>query len=473
MTDYRPLFHFSSPVGWLNDPNGMLYSDGEYHLFYQHYPDDIIWGPMHWGHAVSRNLTTWENLPVALAPDPLGMIFSGSAVTDAQDTAGFGHGAMVAVFTYNQDHHQSQGLAYSVDSGRTWTKYAGNPVLMPPDGTPDFRDPKVFWYGAGGGHWVMLLAVGREVWIYTSPDLKQWAKTDEIGGRGATGGVWECPELVELPLDDGPQTRWALVVSVQQGAPAGGSGQQYFVGDFDGARFTPAEPVDVVRWADYGADFYAAQAWNDAPGGRHIWLAWMSNWDYARQTPATTWRGAMTVPRELSLTSGDDGIQLIQRPATEFESLRRPLGSWRDEDIAPGKNPLSDLSGDAIELVARFRVDAATAASRFGLRVRVGAGEQTTVGYNVATGMLYLDRSQSGEMLPGFAAPQVRALPPRDGIVELHILVDRSSIEVFADGGRTVLTNQIFPDPASQGVEIFAEGGAVRLVSLEAYRLVA
>lgn len=469
----RPRYHFATPIGWLNDPNGLLHLDGEYHLFYQHYPDDIVWGPMHWGHAVSRDLLTWEHLPVALAPDEHGMIFSGSAVIDHANTAGFGAGAMVAIFTQDQGGRQSQSLAYSIDRGRTWAKYAGNPVLPPPTGEADFRDPRVFWYdgGAGAGHWVMLLAVGRRIWIYRSPDLKAWTNTDEVGGRGASGGVWECPDLVELPVDGGPEARWALMVSVQQGAPAGGSGQQYFVGSFDGERFTPDEEPNVVRWADYGADCYAAQSWNEAPDGRHIWLAWMNNWDYARQTPATTWRGAMTLPRELALTGGTDGLQLIQQPVAELAALRQPLGAWEGLVVKPGENPLADVRGDTLELVARFAVDEATAATRFGLRVRVGAGEQTTVGYNVVKRTLYVDRSRSGQSVPGFAAPQVLALAPREGVVELRLLVDRSSLEVFADGGRAVFTNQIFPSPDSQGAELFAEGGAVRLVSLEAYRL--
>jgi fructan beta-fructosidase len=470
---YRPRYHFSTPAGWLNDPNGLIYLDGEFHLFYQYHPDDIVWGPMHWGHAVSRELLTWENLPVALAPDEHGMIFSGSAVIDHTNTAGFGAYAMVAVFTHHQDGRQAQSLAYSADRGRTWTTYAGNPVLPSPAGTADFRDPRVFWYdgGAGAGHWVMLLAVGKSIWIYRSPDLKAWTKTDEVGGRGASDGVWECPDLVELPVDGGPQTRWALMVSVQQGAPAGGSGQQYFVGSFDGERFTPDEKPDVVRWADYGADFYAAQAWNDAPGGRHVWLAWMNNWGYAQQTPAMTWRGAMSVPRELALASGGDGLQLVQQPVAELAALRQPLGAWDERTVLPGENLLAELRGDALELVARFAVGDTTAASRFGLRVRAGAVEQTTVGYNLAKGVLYVDRSHAGQQAPGFAVPQVLVLPPREGAVELRVLVDRSSLEVFADGGRAVFTNQIFPGPDSQGVELFAEGGAVRLLSLEVYRL--
>jgi sucrose-6-phosphate hydrolase SacC (GH32 family) len=423
---------------------------------------------MHWGHALSHDLLHWQDLPIALAPDALGAIFSGSAVIDHKNTAGFGAGTMVAVFTHDTANGQSQSLAYSGDKGRTWIKYANNPVLVSPENTPDFRDPKVFWYD---DHWVMLLAVDRSIWIYCSPDLKSWQRTDTFSGYGASSGVWECPDLVDLPVDGGPQMRWVLVVSVQQGAPAGGSGQQYFVGDFDGQRFTAAEQPEVVRWADYGADFYAAQSWNAAPNGRHVWLAWMNNWEYARQTPATTWRGAMTVPRELSLVNDADGMRLIQQPIAELAATRIPVGCWNALTLAPGENPLADLHGAALELIARFAIDAATTAHRIGLRVRVGATEQTTVGYNLAKGVLEVDRSYSGQQAPGFAAAQVLTLSPRAGIVDLHILVDRSSVEVFADGGRVVFTNQIFPDPASQGIELFAEGGAVQIVSLTAYRL--
>lgn len=469
---YRPRFHFATPSGWLNDPNGLIYHHGEYHLFYQYHPDSLVWGPMHWGHAVSNNLTSWQDLPVALAPDQHGAIFSGSAVIDSANTAGFGAAAMVAIFTHDASNRQSQSLAYSLDNGRSWTKYANNPVLNPPDNTPDFRDPKVFWYGdASSGHWVMLLAVNRMIWFYRSADLKQWQQSSQFGGYGASSGVWECPDLVQVALDGGPQTRWVLVVSVQQGAPAGGSGVQYFVGDFDGQRFTPADPAETVRWADYGADFYAAQAWNDAPDTRKLWLAWMNNWDYARQTPATTWRGAMTLPRDLTLVREANGAQLIQHPISELATARVLLGTWKDLTVNPGENPLAELQGDTLELVARFAIDQSTTAQQFGLRVRVGAGEQTTVGYNRNNAILSVDRSNSGQLAPGFDAVQELALVPRDGVVELHLIVDRCSLEVFADGGRVVLTNQIFPDANSQGLELFTEGGRIQVVALEVYRL--
>lgn len=473
LDDGRPRFHFTPPAGWINDPNGLVYLDGEYHLFYQHHPVELIWAPMHWGHAVSRDLVHWEHLPIALEPDDHGMIFSGSAVVDRADTAGFGAGAMVAVFTHHRDDgRQVQSLAYSTDRGRSWTKYAGNPVLAPADAPVDFRDPRVFWYGGEhGGHWVMALAVGQEVWFYTSPDLKSWTKAGTFGAdHGSHDGVWECPELVQLPVDGGPERRWALIVGVQRGAPAGGSGTQYFVGEFDGATFTSDDPPDTVRWADFGGDFYAAQAWHAVPGGRTLWLAWMNNWDYARDTPATDYRGMMTAPRELALARDADGVRLVQQPARELAAIRGSSHTLHDLTIAAGTTPLPEVNGRALEIVATFRADSATA-TRFGLRVRVGRDEATVVGYNRERAALYVDRSRSGMDLPGFAAPQVVALAPRDGRITLHLLVDTASLELFADDGRVTLTNQIFPRADSVGVELFAEGGEVELETLDAWAL--
>ncbi len=237
---FRPQFHFSPKTGWMNDPNGLVYDNGEYHLFYQHNPNDTKWGPMHWGHAVSSDLIHWQDLPIALEPDKLGMIFSGSAVIDADNTANFGKGAMVAVFTHDLSSAESQSLAYSTDHGRTWTKYALNPVLEPPNNLRNFRDPKVFWYtpGYGAGHWVMLVAAGSSVLIYESSDLKNWKFSSNFGlGYGATCGVWETPDLLELPITGGSQKRWVLTVGVNNCAPAGGTGVQYFVGQFDGKTF--------------------------------------------------------------------------------------------------------------------------------------------------------------------------------------------------------------------------------------------
>ena len=257
----------------MNDPNGLVYYQGEYHLFYQYHPGSSVFGLMHWGHAVSRDLVNWQHLPIALYPDDVGAIFSGSAVIDWNDTAGFGKEAMVAVFTHDKAGRQMQSLAYSTDRGQTWTKYGANPVIEPPKNIKNFRDPKVFWYdeGGGAGHWVMAVAAGDIILFYTSPDLKNWTPSGGFGlGFGSTAGVWETPDLFKLPVDGGPESRWVLTVGLGGGAPAGGTGVQYFIGDFDGKTFTSENPKSTVLWADYGADFYAAQGWNDAPNGRHL-----------------------------------------------------------------------------------------------------------------------------------------------------------------------------------------------------------
>ena len=474
---FRPQYHFSPLANWMNDPNGLVYLDGEYHLFYQYNPDAIVWGPMHWGHAVSRDLVNWQYLPVALAPDALGNIFSGSAVVDKNNTAGFGANAMVAVFTHEQNGAQRQSLAYSNDKGRTWTKYGGNPVLNAPNNHKDFRDPKVFWYERGGsGHWVMLVAAMNMILFYTSPDLKTWTPSGEFGpGYGSTYGVWETPELQELPLDGGPQTRWVLTVGVGSGGPAGGSGVQYFIGDFDGQKFTSPAPPRTVLWADYGADFYAAQAWNDAPDGRVVWLGWMNNWAYAQNTPTSSFRGSFSLPRQMTLVTTQQGIRLKQQPISELQNLRGPAWHLPAQTLPAGSRILEGVNSQTLEIIAEFRLDTAKAA-RFGLQVRAGTGEYGAVayvvGYDIKAHKLFVDRSGVGQMniKPPFAGIHSAPFEPDSGsILSLHIFIDRSSIEVFANDGQVVITDQIFPASTSQSIELFAEGGQVDLSSLTLY----
>src|SRR5215216_3309237 len=340
---FRPLYHFTPPSNWMNDPNGMVYANGEYHLFYQYHPASDVWGPMHWGHAVSRDLLNWKHLSIALYPDELGTIFSGSAVVDTHNTAGFGKEAMVAIFTHHKDNVQSQSLAYSMDSGRTWTKYHANPVLAAPNDTPDFRDPKVFWYGEQNtGHWVMCLAVRDRIMFYRSSNLIQWTHSGEFGpGYGSTAGVWETPELFELPVDHGPDTRWVLTIGVSDGAPAGGSGTQYFIGSFDGRNFTSENPPETVLWADYGADFYAAQSWNDEPYGRRLLIAWMNNWQYALLSPSSSGqRGIFSLIREESLTRTESGVRLVSKSAPEYQNLRHEHFHYEHTLVKPTENLL-------------------------------------------------------------------------------------------------------------------------------------
>jgi len=472
---YRPHYHFSPPTGWMNDPNGMVYYAGEYHLFYQHHPDDITWGPMHWGHAVSSDLVHWEHLPIALYPDDVGYIFSGSAVIDWNDTAGFGKAAMVAVFTHENDGRQMQSLAYSIDQGRTWTKYAGNPVIEPPNNIPNFRDPKVFWYETeDAGHWVMLVAAGSMILFYTSPDLKQWEVSGGFGpGYGATCGVWETPDLFELSVDGGAETRWLLSVAVGDCAPAGGSGVQYFVGDFDGVKFTNENPKDTVLWADYGADFYAPQSWTEAPGDRRVWVAWMSNWRYAREIPASAFRGSLTLPRELALTRTREGVWLVQRPAAELIRFRGRRWHWEHKSVDGSSELLPGVSGQALEIIAEFAVPPTLETDRLGLRVRAGGGEATTVGYSIKQQKLFIDRTRSGQVDFNADFPHIHIAPliPIDEHIQLHIFVDRTSVEVLANDGRVALTDQIFPADASVGVELFSEGGAATLKRLDVYKI--
>ncbi|MFZ2988121.1 glycoside hydrolase family 32 protein, partial [Ideonella sp.] len=317
---YRPALHFTPAAHWMNDPNGLVFHQGVYHLFFQYYPEGLSWGPMHWGHASSTDLLRWEEHPIALYPDPLGLIFSGSVVWDERNLSGLapaGSAPLVAIFTHHDSaaaragaiSWETQSLAWSVDNGLTWTKYAGNPVLKNP-GLRDFRDPKVFWL-AETGRWVMSLSTGTQIAFYSSADLKDWQLTSKFGAdAGSHGGTWECPDLFSLPLNG--RQRWVLLVSLTSGGPNGGSATQYFIGDFDGQRFTP-EHHDV-RWLDLGCDNYAGVTWSGT-GERRVFIGWMGNWDYAKVVPTAPWRSAMTLPRELSLREVSGQTRLAARPA--------------------------------------------------------------------------------------------------------------------------------------------------------------
>lgn len=466
---YRPVFHFTPPANWMNDPNGLVYYAGEYHLFYQHHPHSNVWGPMHWGHAISRDLVNWQHLPIALAPDEHGMVFSGSAVVDWNNSAGFGREALVAIFTYNKDHIESQNLAYSTDRGRIWTKYPGNPVIAPSDERVNFRDPKVFWHE---DHWVMALAAGLEVLFYTSSDLKRWEPSGSFGdGYGSTDGVWETPDLFKLPVDSSTEYRWVLTVGVWNGGPADGSGTQYFIGRFDGRTFTSENAKDHVLWVDHGADYYAPQSWSDEPAARRIMLGWMNNWQYARAVPTEIWRGIFNTPRQLALAKTTNGIRLIQRPIPELETLRGERHYWHNETIDPQTKLLTEIQGDSLEIIAEFRIPGDI--EQFGLRVRVGEGTHTTIGYQVKEHELFVDRSHSGlrDFHAGFAHVHTVHLLPQNDVIRLHILIDRCCIEVFANNGLVTFSDLIFPHPDCLGLELFAEGGHVILDSLDIYHL--
>ncbi|MEY2191882.1 GH32 C-terminal domain-containing protein [Neobacillus sp. BF23-41] len=474
---YRSKFHFSPEKNWMNDPNGMVYYDGEYHLFYQHNPTESKWGPMYWGHAVSKDLVNWEYLPIGLYPDEKGFIWSGSAVVDWNNTTGFGKDSkppMVAVFTQEKGGHQVQSLAYSNDKGRTWTKYDGNPIIPMPEGIDVFRDPKVFWHDETK-KWIMVISAGDRVYFYNSPDLKSWTKVSEFGNNdGSHTGTWECPDLFALPVDGDPtKKKWVLAVSISEGSPAGGSGMQYFIGDFDGKTFTNANDPSKVLWADYGADFYAAVSWSDVPDGRRLWLGWMNNWKYGQDIPTSSFRGTMSTPRELALSTVEgEGIRLKQKPAAELESLRGNPQDIENKVITPGENLLSKLTGDAFEITAEFELNSATA-TEFGLKVRKGESGETKIGYDIGSKKIFVDRSNAGEsgFNGQFAAIHEAPLSAINQTVKINLIVDRASVEVFGNDGQAVITDQIFPDPKNQSLELYTTGGEVQLKSLMVYDL--
>jgi len=454
----------------MNDPNGLVYYDGEYHLFYQYHPHSDVWGPMHWGHAVSTDLLHWEHLPIALYPDEHGMIFSGSAVVDVENTAGFGMNALVAIFTYNRDYKESQNLAYSTDRGRTWIKYAGNPVIPPPNPLRDFRDPKVFQYE---DHWVMSLAAGNSVEFFTSPDLKNWEQSGTFGGgdHGSTVGVWETPDLFKLTVASTNQSRWVLTVGVGNGGPAGGSGTQYFIGDFDGRTFVSENPKETVLWADHGADYYAPQSWSNEPGGRRIMLGWMSNWQYAREVPSNGWRGIFNLPREVSLIETKGGLRLGHRPIPELRSLRSDLFHCEERLIRPGEDPLNGLQADVVEIEAEIQIQPST--ESFGFHLRKGGEERTTLSVDARSHEIFLDRSHSGQsgFHENFPSRHAAALDTAQGTILLHIFLDRCSVEVFANNGLTCLSDLIYPSAESLGLEFFTTGGGVHIRSLDIYHM--
>ncbi|CAM4384883.1 glycoside hydrolase family 32 protein [Paenibacillus alkaliterrae] len=478
---YRPQFHFTPPAKWMNDPNGMVFFEGEYHLFYQHHPDGTTWGPMHWGHAISKDLTHWEHCPIALKPDEHGEIFSGSAVVDWEDTSGFfgGKPGLVAIFTH-ADHYpdserprQRQSIAYSLDKGRTWITYEGNPVLSE-EAITDFRDPKVFWH-VPKQQWVMVLATGDRVLFYTSSNLKQWNVESEFGAaEGSHDGVWECPDIIELPVDGGMEgSKWVLIVSIGDNPQCPeGSRTQYFVGDFDGSSFTNDASPETILWLDHGRDNYAGVTWSDAQRADQgkLFIGWMSNWKYANLIPTASWRSAMTLPRVLFLKKVPDGIRLVQEPLAELQQLRLGAKHWEETTIVPGQNLLSDAQGDIYEI--ECEIDPGDA-SEVGFKLRKSEREETVVGYNVFDRKLFIDRSNSGEkhFHEAFACKHDVQLELHNGRLKLHIFVDQSSVEVFANDGEIAVTDQIFPDPTSTGMELYVKDGEAKLVSLKLYPL--
>jgi fructan beta-fructosidase len=450
---FRPQFHFSPEKKWMNDPNGLVFYKGTYHLFYQYFPGDIVWGPMHWGHATSKDLIHWKHHKIALFPDKLGLIFSGSAVIDINNTSELGtseNPPMIAIFTYHnmeiekagKINTQSQGLAYSLDEGETWTKYKGNPVIGNKS-LKDFRDPKVFW-NSETNLWNLVLVAGDHAQYYTSKNLIDWAYVSQFGKNiGAHGGVWECPDLFKLKVENSKEEKWVLLISINPGAPNGGSGTQYFIGDYDGISFKTNQKD--IKWIDYGTDNYAGVIYNNTPNNERIFIGWMSNWLYARNTPTKNWRSAMTLPRKLSLEKIGNNYVLKNCPIQQLKTIIIPEYSEELLSIQANKKIVFEynhLNQSQIEFKALTK--------NLKLTFSNEVNDSLVLIYDHKMNSFSIDRTNSG--LVNFEANFGKSIHKTEtpnlttATLDYQIILDWSSVEIFLNGGVYSFTEQIFPN---------------------------
>ena len=475
---YRPQYHFSPKKNWSNDPNGLVYYQGEYHLFYQYNPDDVVWGPMHWGHAVSKDLVHWEHLPIALKPDTeLGMIFSGSAVVDKNDRTGFFDGGegLVAIYTTHLEQDegalQQQAIAYSKDNGRSWTKYEGNPVIKN-YGVEDFRDPKVFWHQETK-KWVMVVTCHDRIRFYNSSNLKEWNYLSEFGKNlGTHGGVWECPDLIKLPVKKSAadpnfkkkKEKWVLEVGDILGGESG-VGVQYFIGEFDGEKFE--SDYDHSFFVDYGQDIYALQSWSNLPDERHIWLGWMNNIGYMTKIPTTGWRGMMSLPRELGLKDDGQRIKLIQKPLSELKKLREDI--YQKKEIELEKKLSINCCEKSFEIKAEIDFKQA---EEITFALHKNKKQESLLKLNKKQNQIIINLENSGntDFDETFLLEKEINYNFKEK-VKVNIFVDRSSIEVFIDGGELTITNLVFPNLDSKKIEIRSSGGIVLIDKLDIFKL--
>ena len=418
---YRPLYHHTPAYGWMNDPNGMFFKDGVWHLYFQHNPYGSQWENMTWGHSTSTDLIHWTFQGDPVQPDAWGSIFSGSSVVDKNNTAGFGENAIVALYT-SAGENQTQSMAYSTDNGKTFTKYDGNPIIT--SNVPDFRDPHMFW-NEDIKKWNMILAAGQQMNIYSSDNLKDWKFESSFGTEyGSHGGVWECPDLMKMKVRGTDKEKWMLVCNINPGGPSGGSATQYFVGDFDGHKFTCESKPEVTKWMDYGKDHYATVTFDNAPNGRHVALAWMSNWQYANQVPTLQYRSANSIPRDLGLFEYKGNTYCSVTPSEEITAAR-------------SKKPSKSLS-EACEMVVNLKGDATITLSN-------SKGEKVVMTYKAKDETFSMDRTLSGktDFSSDFAA--ITTAPVYGKMNKLRIFIDKSSIEVFDNDGKMAMTNLVFP----------------------------
>ncbi len=469
---FRPVYHHTPAYGWMNDPNGMFYKDGVYHLYFQYNPYGAVWGNMHWGHSTSTDLMHWKFEGCAIVPDAWGAIFSGSCVVDHENTAGFGKEAVVAFYTSAKSTPwgdiQMQSMAYSLDNGKTFTKYEGNPILTSSE--KDFRDPKVFWY-APGKHWIMILAVGQHMEIYSSVNLKEWKKESEFGAmQGAHGGVWECPDLVEIPVEGTREKKWVLICNLNPGGPFGGSAAQYFVGSFDGKKFVNESPTQT-KWMDWGKDNYATVTWNNAPDGRCIALGWMSNWQYANNVPTRQYRSANTLARDLTLYREGQELYLKSTPSSEVKKARGKkvsIPSFKVSEKHEMVNLFEEKQGAyEVEIVIQN-----AGASKIAFCLLNDKGEKVSMYYDLNRKQFVMDRSESGKVDFSKDFPAVTVAPVNvDKELTLRLFVDRSSIEAFGEDGKFVMTNLVFPSQPYVKMCFEADKNGYAVKSLNVYKL--
>jgi fructan beta-fructosidase len=479
---YRPQFHFSPRTNWTNDPCGLVYAFGKYHLFFQHNPFANVWGHMSWGHAVSTDLVHWNQFPVAIPDDEKAAIFTGSSVVDAQNSSGLCKNpqgsCIVSIYTgyspktATAQERQAENLAFSQD-GLTWTKYSGNPVLDL--GRSDTRDPEVFWH-APTRRWIMVIvqADDKKVRLFSSPNLREWRHLSDFGPQGATGGVWECPDLIQLPVQGKPgESSWVLKIGLNPGHIAGGSGEQYFVGEFDGTTFRNDKVGGPINWVDYGRDCYCALTFNNEPKSEAPrMIGWMNNWQYAGDAPTAPWRGSMTLPRSLSLADFDGSMHLMQRPIEDLRSLRGETFKYQGASESELNRKLSEWPhrSQTFEMLATLR---AGGAKEITWKLLQSDNDEVTVGFDAARSELFVDRSKcaNAHFSKAFPSRTVAPLPLGAKPLQLHIFVDRSSVEVFAQDGALAMTNLVYPNASSTGLSLVTGGGRLDNVQLSIWEL--
>lgn len=493
---FRPVYHHTPAYGWMNDPNGMFYKDGVYHLYFQYNPYGSKWGNMHWGHSVSKDLIHWDHLNPAIARDTLGHIFSGSTVVDKNNSAGYGKDAIIAFYTSASDEHgQIQCMAYSKDNGRTYTKYEKNPILTPFDGLKDFRDPKVFWYEPAQ-KWYMIVSADKEMRFYSSSNLKDWEYQSGFGkGYGVQPNQFECPDFIQLPVDgDKNNMKWVMIVNINPGCMFGGSATEYFVGDFDGKEFKCDTKPEVTKWLDFGKDHYATVCFSNT-GDRVVAVPWMSNWQYANVTPIRQYRGANALPRELSLYTKDGQIYMAANAVKETAGLRKETRTI-DNQTVKGESKIDEIFPQN-EGAFEIEMDVTPGASAVaGMELLNDKGEKTKIYLDMKAGKLVMDRTESGLVAFGekaephaienhdrrkttsinykndFALGTWAPLSLCEGkTYHLQIFVDKCSVEIFANGGRIAMTNLVFPTKPYNSIRLYSEGGDYKVENMKIHKL--